>query len=96
VLLAPAPSHKLAQSLPLHHPCSLLQGAAGVLYFWSFMILVFMILLNFLLAIIVDAFSEIKGATKERTGAGSLPPHVMSRRSALHRGDQSPNTPAKM
>jgi hypothetical protein len=44
------------------------QGAAGVLYFWSFMILVFLILLNFLLAIIVDAFSEIKETTKERTG----------------------------
>lgn len=39
-----------------------------MLYFWSFMILVFLILLNFLLAIIVDAFSEIKEATKERTG----------------------------
>jgi len=44
------------------------QGAAGVLYFWSYMILVFLILLNFLLAIIVDAFSEIKETTKERTG----------------------------
>lgn len=32
------------------------------------MILVFLILLNFLLAIIVDAFSEIKNSTKERTG----------------------------
>ena len=43
-----------------------------MLYFWSFMILVFLILLNFLLAIIVDAFSEIKEGTKERTG-GRVP-----------------------
>ena len=33
---------------------------ASVMYFWSYQILVFMILLNFLLAIIVDAFSEVK------------------------------------
>jgi hypothetical protein len=52
------------------------QGAAGVLYFWSFMILVFLILLNFLLAIIVDAFSEIKEGTKERTG-GRVPAQKM-------------------
>lgn len=45
------------------------QGAAGVLYFWSYMVLVFLILLNFLLAIIVDAFSVVKEATQERTGA---------------------------
>jgi hypothetical protein len=32
------------------------------------MILVFLILLNFLLAIIVDAFSVVKEGTKERTG----------------------------
>jgi hypothetical protein len=68
-----------------------LQGAAGVLYFWSFMILVFMILLNFLLAIIVDAFSEIKNATKERTGGwrGSIwaleaQNPELSRKGALH------------
>lgn len=36
-------------------------GAAGVLFFWSFEILVFLVLLNFLLAIIVDAFGDIKG-----------------------------------
>lgn len=33
---------------------------AAVLYFWSYQIFVFMILLNFLIAIIVDAFSEVK------------------------------------
>lgn len=44
------------------------QTVAGVLFFWSYMLLVFLILLNFLLAIIVDAFSEIKGATHEQTG----------------------------
>jgi hypothetical protein len=33
---------------------------ASVMYFWSYQILVFMILLNFLLAIIVDAFGEVK------------------------------------
>lgn len=32
------------------------------------MIVVFMVLLNFLLAIIVDAFSEIKEKTKETVG----------------------------
>jgi len=33
---------------------------ASVMYFWTYQILVFMILLNFLLAIIVDAFGEVK------------------------------------
>ena len=45
-----------------------LQGIAGILFFWSYMILVFMVLLNFLLAIIVDAFSEIKENTTEHVG----------------------------
>ncbi len=45
-----------------------LQGAAGTLFFWSYMLLVFMVLLNFLLAIIVDAFSEVKGDTAEKVG----------------------------
>ena len=45
-----------------------LQGIAGVLFFWSYMILVFMVLLNFLLAIIVDAFSEIKENTTDTVG----------------------------
>lgn len=35
------------------------QSAAGALFFWSYELLVFMVLLNFLLAIIVDAFSEV-------------------------------------
>ena len=39
-----------------------------MVFFWSFMVLVFMILLKFLLAIIVDAFSEVKERTKETTG----------------------------
>jgi len=38
---------------------------AGFAYFWSYQILVFMILLNFLLAIIVDAYAEIKDAAHE-------------------------------
>eukprot|EP00959_Pyramimonas_sp_CCMP1952_P085024 1777824-Pyramimonas_sp.AAC.1 len=37
-----------------------LEYLAGFAYFWSYQILVFMILLNFLLAIIVDAYGEIK------------------------------------
>ncbi|KAK9819873.1 hypothetical protein WJX72_003501 [[Myrmecia] bisecta] len=45
-----------------------LQGLAGTLFFWSFELLVFMVLLNFLLAIIVDAFSEVKENTSETTG----------------------------
>ncbi len=36
-----------------------LQSIAGALFFWSYELLVFMVLLNFLLAIIVDAFSEV-------------------------------------
>jgi len=42
-----------------------LQGIAGTLFFWSFELLVYLVLLNFLLAIIVDAFSEIKENTSE-------------------------------
>ncbi|MEW5311378.1 MAG: hypothetical protein WDW38_003099 [Sanguina aurantia] len=42
-----------------------LQSAAGALFFWSYELLVFMVLLNFLLAIIVDAFSETKDKTHE-------------------------------
>lgn len=45
-----------------------LQSLAGTLFFWSFELLVFMVLLNFLLAIIVDAFSEVKGSTADMTG----------------------------
>lgn len=49
-----------------------LQGVAATLFFWSFELLVFMVLLNFLLAIIVDAFSEVKENTHETTGMTSL------------------------
>ncbi|GMH41042.1 hypothetical protein BSKO_08952 [Bryopsis sp. KO-2023] len=45
-----------------------LQALAGTLFFWSFELLVFMVLLNFLLAIIVDAFSEVKENTSDMTG----------------------------
>ena len=45
-----------------------LQGVAATLFFWSFELLVFMVLLNFLLAIIVDAFSEVKENAHETTG----------------------------
>ena len=48
-----------------------LQGVAATLFFWSFELLVFMVLLNFLLAIIVDAFSEVKENTHETTGTPS-------------------------
>ena len=50
-----------------------LQGVAATLFFWSFELLVFMVLLNFLLAIIVDAFSEVKENTHETTGKPHLP-----------------------
>lgn len=50
-----------------------LQGVAATLFFWSFELLVFMVLLNFLLAIIVDAFSEVKENTHETTGMHPLP-----------------------
>lgn len=40
-----------------------LQNTVGQLYFWSFELVVFMVLMNFLLAIIVDAFCEVKEAT---------------------------------
>lgn len=50
-----------------------LQGVAATLFFWSFELLVFMVLLNFLLAIIVDAFSEVKENTHETTGRPPLP-----------------------
>lgn len=50
-----------------------LQGVAATLFFWSFELLVFMVLLNFLLAIIVDAFSEVKENTHETTGMPPLP-----------------------
>lgn len=39
-----------------------------MLYFWSYELLVFLVLLNFLLAIIVDAFAEVKERTRETTG----------------------------
>ncbi|GLI64894.1 hypothetical protein VaNZ11_008286 [Volvox africanus] len=45
-----------------------LQSVAGALFFWSYELLVFMVLLNFLLAIIVDAFSEVKEKTQETVG----------------------------
>jgi len=45
-----------------------LQSVAGALFFWSYELLVFMVLLNFLLAIIVDAFSEVKEKTHETVG----------------------------
>jgi len=45
-----------------------LQGVAGALWFWTYELLVFMVLLNFLLAIIVDAFSEVKEKTEETVG----------------------------
>ncbi|KAI8467677.1 MAG: hypothetical protein J3K34DRAFT_480735 [Monoraphidium minutum] len=44
------------------------QGVAAALFFWTYMLLVFLVLLNFLLAIIVDAFSEVKERTSESTG----------------------------
>eukprot|EP00887_Chlorella_sp_A99_P002467 scaffold10.g2467.t1 len=45
-----------------------LQGVVGMLFFWSFEVLVFLVLLNFLLAIVVDAFSCVKERTTDTTG----------------------------
>ena len=45
-----------------------LVGVAATLFFWTYELLVFMVLLNFLLAIIVDAFSEVKENTHETIG----------------------------
>lgn len=45
-----------------------LEKIPAVIFFWSYEILVFMILLNFLLAIIVDAFSDVKSQIEETRG----------------------------
>ena len=52
-----------------------LEKIPAVIFFWSYEILVFMILLNFLLAIIVDAFSDVKSQIEETQG---LPGEVAS------------------
>jgi hypothetical protein len=49
-----------AGSVTLSLSLSAPQGVAGALFFWTYMLLVFLVLLNFLLAIIVDAFSEVR------------------------------------
>jgi len=48
-----------------------LEKIPAVIFFWSYEILVFMILLNFLLAIIVDAFSDVKSQIEESRGLPS-------------------------
>ena len=53
------PCHNTCSTLTLTVPSGGLQTVAGTLFFWSYELLVFMVLLNFLLAIIVDAFSEV-------------------------------------
>lgn len=40
----------------------------GMVFFWSFMLLVFTLLLNFVLAIICDAYVEVKEATASSPG----------------------------
>ena len=40
-------------------PCP--AAVAGAAFFWTFEVLVFLVLLNFLLAIIVDAFGQVGG-----------------------------------
>lgn len=40
-----------------------MQSSVGQLGFWSYELIVFLVLLNFLLAIIVDSFCEVKAAT---------------------------------
>lgn len=49
-------------------------GVAGAAFFWSFEVLVFLVLLNFLLAIIVDAFAEARGRAWTTRRASWLPP----------------------
>jgi hypothetical protein len=54
-------------------------GAAGVVFFWSYMLLVFLVLLNFLLAIIVDAFGVVgAGCTAMQCGCWFGVGRVMS------------------
>lgn len=74
--VAVLPTHEDARA-PLPRPSILIvlpylprfvQSFAGALYFWSYQVLVFLVLLNFLLAIIVDAFAEVKERTRETTG----------------------------
>lgn len=50
----------VSSSCPMSHARGRLQGFAGALFFWTYMLLVFLVLLNFLLAIIVDAFTEVR------------------------------------
>ncbi len=50
-------------------PDSPFPAPPGALFFWSYELLVYMVLLNFLLAIIVDAFSEVKEKTHETVRA---------------------------
>jgi phenylpyruvate tautomerase PptA (4-oxalocrotonate tautomerase family) len=50
--------------------------SVGALFFWTYMILVFLVLLNFLLAIIVDAFSEVKKKTSDTIGVPEEITHI--------------------
>lgn len=44
----------------------------AVLFFYSFMIIVFLVILNFLLAIVVDAFTDVKADVGEHDARYSL------------------------
>lgn len=57
----------------LFHPAAV----AGAAFYWSFEILVFLVLLNFLLAIIVDAFGQVSTPwVAHRSMSRSPPPHL--------------------
>jgi hypothetical protein len=60
-----------------------LQHFVGTAYFWIFQICMVLILLNFLLAIICDAFGEVKGSAAEAT---SVIEEVVPMMSELYRG----------
>ena len=78
-----------------------LQHFVGTAYFWIFQICMVLILLNFLLAIICDAFGEVKGNASESTSVleevrppATDPPQRTPRPSALLPARPSPPPPS--
>ena len=44
------------------------QGIVANVFFWTFEVLIFLVLLNFLLAIVFDAFCEVKESSPNSKG----------------------------
>lgn len=64
-------------SLPVSCLAFYSAAVAGAAFYWSFEILVFLVLLNFLLAIIVDAFSQVSTPwMAHRWMSRPPPPHL--------------------